>query len=592
MLFHNRSRVVSLLVMAWFLGGVLLDPSARMASADAPAEANPTVQTVDDFESTPFQWNYVGGEEFPGAQGSLTRDTAVARAGTASAKLTADFSGGGAYVGCYRGSNLGSGAFRQVSFWVKPANLTGVGVRLLDSTGQTFQKSRPLAPGVGWQQITVTAAQLEGAEYWGGANDGHWHGALRGLGINIGKNRLADAPTPQASLWIDDIAERNLPAEQSTIYAATPTKLACLPDYGYTITYHWDAQPVDPGELVFVHFVDASGKLIWNNDQSLPVPPSQWAGPVTDTEHTTVGADVPPGDYRIVTGLYNPTTGGRQTLETGPGVIDMGDKSYQVGILHVGPNAPVSKLPAPTLNLKGYHLTFDDEFNDLSVSASGPRTRWFTGTKGIFGDAQFVNQQDGFPFAVKNGILTITARKDASGWKSGILASVDPQGNGFAQKFGYFEMRAKFPPGPGTWPAFWLLGQSSQQEQAQGKHATTNPEVDVVEQYGAQPRYIHATLHLWSPDQPHWGHGQTFIVPDTTDGFHTYGVMIEDQRTTFYYDSIELCRSQTPAEDKVPLYILVNLALGCGWPIDKTPNPSVMQVDYMRAYAKKGAGEL
>jgi hypothetical protein len=33
--------------------------------------------------------------------------------------------------------------------------------------------------------------------------------------------------------------------------------------------------------------------------------------------------------------------------------------------------------------------------------------------------------------------------------------------------------------------------------------------------------------------------------------------------------------------------LLVNLALGSGWPIDKTPSPSYMYIDYVRAYAKK-----
>ncbi len=38
-------------------------------------------------------------------------------------------------------------------------------------------------------------------------------------------------------------------------------------------------------------------------------------------------------------------------------------------------------------------------------------------------------------------------------------------------------------------------------------------------------------------------------------------------------------------EIKIPLYIPVDLALGGGWPIDKTPNPSYMYVDYIRAYS-------
>jgi len=35
------------------------------------------------------------------------------------------------------------------------------------------------------------------------------------------------------------------------------------------------------------------------------------------------------------------------------------------------------------------------------------------------------------------------------------------------------------------------------------------------------------------------------------------------------------------------MYIMVDLALGGGWPIDKTPNPSYMFVDWVRVYEKK-----
>ncbi len=70
-----------------------------------------------------------------------------------------------------------------------------------------------------------------------------------------------------------------------------------------------------------------------------------------------------------------------------------------------------------------------------------------------------------------------------------------------------------------------------------------------------------------------------------TDDFHTYGVDVEEDYITFYYDRRELRKVKTPPQAKVPLYILVNLALGAGWPIDETPNPSYMYVDYVRAYA-------
>ena len=71
-----------------------------------------------------------------------------------------------------------------------------------------------------------------------------------------------------------------------------------------------------------------------------------------------------------------------------------------------------------------------------------------------------------------------------------------------------------------------------------------------------------------------------------TDDFHTYGLLVDSEEITFYFDGVELRRVKTPEEARAPLYMLVNLALGGGWPIDKTPNPSFMYVDYIRAYAQ------
>ncbi|MGO8594024.1 family 16 glycosylhydrolase, partial [Rhizobium ruizarguesonis] len=57
------------------------------------------------------------------------------------------------------------------------------------------------------------------------------------------------------------------------------------------------------------------------------------------------------------------------------------------------------------------------------------------------------------------GILKIEARKEADGtWRSVLLSSVNPKGEGFSQQFAYFEARMKLPPGKGFWPAFWLIG--------------------------------------------------------------------------------------------------------------------------------------
>src|ERR1700751_6012540 len=115
----------------------------------------------------------------------------------------------------------------------------------------------------------------------------------------------------------------------------------------------------------------------------------------------------------------------------------------------------------PLLDLDSFTLTFDEEFNDLNISARSPNTRWTAHTpwNGDFGDAAFMDPRPGFPFVVENGILRIEARKGEDGkWRSGLLSSRSADGfdaPGFAQQWGYFEIRAKLPAGPGVWPAFW-----------------------------------------------------------------------------------------------------------------------------------------
>lgn len=151
------------------------------------------------------------------------------------------------------------------------------------------------------------------------------------------------------------------------------------------------------------------------------------------------------------------------------------------------------------LDLTPYHVTFADEFDQLDVSPWGPHTRWTAHTpwNGDFGDAAFSNPAPEFPFTIQNGVLRIEARKMPDGkWRSGLLSSTDPKGNGFTQQFGYFEMRAKLPPGPGLWPAFWLIA---------NRDPDTSAEIDIMEHYGVAPdkyKVSHACLAEGRPRSP------------------------------------------------------------------------------------------
>ena len=237
--------------------------------------------------------------------------------------------------------------------------------------------------------------------------------------------------------------------------------------------------------------------------------------------------------------------------------------------------------------------TFTEDFNTLSVSAYGENgSRWIAHTpwNGDFGDAAFANPQPDFPFRVRDGVLDIEARKDSAGkWQSGLLASATPTNTGFAQRYGYFEMRAELPPGPGVWPGFWLNANQPHDDPAPGV------EIDAIEYYGQFNDGYHSVMHVWDKTDPkksrEWDHVTSVPAGSLTSGFHTFGVAVAPDWITFYLDRRETWRVATPPELKDPMMVLVDLALGSGWPIDHTPNPSVMKVDYVHVFAQPPASE-
>jgi hypothetical protein len=473
---------------------------------------------LDDFESDPRGWTYVPGWEFPGAKRGLAVDSGAAHGGKRSYKLQADLTGG-AYVGA-------------------------------------------------WRDLS----------------------SLGGREFNIGKDSFAAGSVPRGSISLDDleVVTGAVVEGHPSVLSVLPSQPSCRPGFEVPITFRWNAEPLGSEYRVFVHLLGRNGRMAFQADHATDSPTSIWSGRVEYKSRIYVPVGTPEGDYPIAVGLYR--DGIRLPLKTGEGAraLKGNDNAYQVGVLRVESSAPIPRLSGPRLSLDGYLMTFDDEFQDLSVSNAGPGTRWFTATKENFGDARFMAQKDGFPFAIVKGVLPNkpvlrihAARRDGA-WCGGIIASADPRGGGFSQKFGYFEMRARFPASPGMWPAFWLLGQPSLTDRSR-----TNVEIDVVEWYGALPNLVMSTMHLWHPDGKHSAVADHINVPGLTEDFHTYGVLVDESNVRYYFDRIETQKQKTPEEAKVPLYLLVDLAMGGGWPIDKAVSPSCMEVDYVRVYARR-----
>lgn len=238
------------------------------------------------------------------------------------------------------------------------------------------------------------------------------------------------------------------------------------------------------------------------------------------------------------------------------------------------------------IDLGRYKLVFSDDFDKLDISRFGGNGTWAAHTPwhGDFGDARFTDPAPRGSFSVANGILSITARKVGDHWDSGLISSVGENGPLFAARYGYFEMRAKLPAGKGLWPAFWLNASQPKGSKEPGI------EVDILEHYGHFPNAYQTLVHIWpKPTEgvPFWKQVVEVPAGSLYSDFHAYGADVEPDWITVYLDRKEVWKTPTPPEHKSDLMILVDLAMGSGWPIDETPDPSVMQIDYVRVYQRK-----
>lgn len=189
------------------IGPIYIEGVPANVSINTATAAAALTQSLADFETERKGWTFIPGLEFPGAKGALARDTAAAHSGKASAKLIANFTDGGAYVGSWLDiADLNVTDVKEISFWVKGENIARIGVRINDGTGQTFQiKALPLVSTKDWQHIVLKTKAFEGMEHWGGANDGKYHEPAKGLGINIGADSFIKTTPAKGTLWIDDV---------------------------------------------------------------------------------------------------------------------------------------------------------------------------------------------------------------------------------------------------------------------------------------------------------------------------------------------------------------------------------------------------
>ena len=154
-------------------------------------------------------------------------------------------------------------------------------------------------------------------------------------------------------------------------------------------------------------------------------------------------------------------------------------------------------------------------------------------------------------------------------------------------------VRIKIPYGQGIWPAFWMLG-----DDIDKAGWPKCGEIDIMENIGKEPAIVHGTIHGPGYNGSN-GIGGPFELPAGqrfADEFHVFAVEWEPAAIRFYVDD-HLYKTITPSDlpkgtkwvYKHPFFLLLNVAVGGGWPGNpdaSTSFPQTMLVDYVRVYRR------
>ena len=127
----------------------------------------------------------------------------------------------------------------------------------------------------------------------------------------------------------------SLSVRRITVKQVDPVQAAVDAGGTFERTYTWYASKPSNGRLVaFVHLVDPSGVIAFQDDHEPPTPTTSWPGNVSYKRTIRVPAGQE-GLYRIKAGLYEPSSGARQELATGSDVTQDSDLRYEIGKLLV-----------------------------------------------------------------------------------------------------------------------------------------------------------------------------------------------------------------------------------------------------------------
>lgn len=255
------------------------------------------------------------------------------------------------------------------------------------------------------------------------------------------------------------------------------------------------------------------------------------------------------------------------------------------------------------VGLSNLTLVFEDEFNG-EAGASINTDNWNfdigTGSNGWGNnELQYYTDRPENVSLDGAGNMIITARRETFQGSPFTSARINTKDK-VEQQYGRFEARIKMPGGRGIWPAFWMLG-SNIETQADDDPATVQwpfvGEIDITEMRGQEPEITLGSIHGPGYSGGNAISGSYTLEDDRFDAdFHEYAIEWTPTYIDYFIDGIRfnrIAKEDIPQDadwvfDDQPFFMLLNVAVGgnfVGFPVDTTPLPQQMVVDYVRIYS-------
>ncbi len=243
----------------------------------------------------------------------------------------------------------------------------------------------------------------------------------------------------------------------------------------------------------------------------------------------------------------------------------------------------------------GYKLVWSDEFSKNGLPDARKweydvgmnKTGWANNELQYYAKARLKNTW------VANGKLHIAAYRESLSTESDFGGQAYTSGRLYTRgkfefTYGFVEVRAKLPCGPGTWPAIWALGT--------GEGWPEQGEIDIMEHSSMKKGEVLASVHTGAFNWPN----NTQIsfptrVESVCDAFHNYQLTWDAQHMLIGVDNKNYFKFDKPKDAdhhkwpfSEPQYLILNLAIGgmLGGPVDDQMFPATMEVDYVRVYQR------